>query len=689
MESEMSSTPPTTPLPPLVAQACDVEQFRASGHRLVDQIADHYLRCQRAEAGYLNFATVAARVSSPADKDDDGFQQGGSVSLQHADDAPDPVHDQDATNFRSYRRVIELLDHAPPTTQRDTQFPSSSSEEHLASLFAFVLSNTLHNHHPHNVAHQVAPPYPVAVLADFLATALGNSQAVSELSTVNGAMERVCVEFALKKVFGFVDSGAGGGGECPGREEGNKGKGPCVVPDGVMVTGGSLGNLTALLAARERWKRRVFADGKLPSTLDPSAEHFRAVEQSTGRNCSAEGSTAAEEVPLVFVSAQTHYCVERACRIMGFTADQVVKVPCCPVSFSVSAKELEKKFAEYGFCKNLESSAKTHHGHPQHDVRKFSVLAVVLSAGSTSTGAFDDLEAVSVLLKDIFGVKDVPYLHVDGAHGGAVCFLSNDLHFSNPIRRCADSVVIDTHKMLGTASNATFALFRDAADLRGCFQQEAVYLLNRAARDQADEGEDVFQKMQTAFRLWESDPVKNTVECTKPNISLRFFALLYLYGEKFFDQHLRRLFGIGALFSSLICDEKYAAAGFELVGKPRGGYLDTMESSLEISNENSTVSSGRYPEATQTSEDVAPRCYSNIVCFRLVRFGEDTAQNNVLNKTIRLRLLAGGQYYVSQTTLGEEGVVCLRCTFMVPQTEERVLRGLLDEIARIADEGEG
>lgn len=98
------------------------------------------------------------------------------------------------------------------------------------------------------------------------------------------------------------------------------------------------------------------------------------------------------------------------------------------------------------------------------------VMAVVATSGSTATGSFDDLEAVSSIC-DQHGV----WLHVDAAHGGSALLSRRHRHRLRGIDR-ARSVAWDPHKMLLIPTQAGMLLVRDERDLDAAFSQRAPYL---------------------------------------------------------------------------------------------------------------------------------------------------------------------------------------------------------------------
>ncbi|MFW6205845.1 MAG: pyridoxal phosphate-dependent decarboxylase family protein, partial [Gemmatimonadota bacterium] len=204
-----------------------------------------------------------------------------------------------------------------------------------------VVADAIHLAHPMYQGHQVAPPLPHAVLADALASLLNQSTAVWEMSPTGTMVEQQVLEW-MRELLGFP-AGA----------------------DGTLVSGGSVANLTGLLAAREAVFPGAWADG---------------VARREGLDRAA-----------VFVADHAHYSVERALGVMGLGVDAMVKVP--ERDFRLDPDALAGAIADARAAGRVP-------------------LAVVATAGSTATGLFDDLEAVA----DVVAAGDV-WLHVDAAHG--------------------------------------------------------------------------------------------------------------------------------------------------------------------------------------------------------------------------------------------------------------------------------
>lgn len=111
-----------------------------------------------------------------------------------------------------------------------------------------------------------------------------------------------------------------------------------------------------------------------------------------------------------------------------------------------------------------------------------SVFAVVASAGSTNAGIVDDLAAVA----DVCAEHDL-WLHVDGAYGGAALCAPSARHLFAGVER-ADSFIVDPHKWLFAPFDCCALIYRDGAAGRSAHTQTASYLdtIDREAPNPSD-----------------------------------------------------------------------------------------------------------------------------------------------------------------------------------------------------------
>ncbi len=270
------------------------------------------------------------------------------------------------------------------------------------------LAATTRLHHPGYMAHQVAVPHPMGAVGSLIDGLTNNAMAIYEMGPAAATIEYVLVNWMLRKV-GWTPQPMP-----PAAPEGRFGA-------GVLTHGGSLANLTALMAARGRVDPKAWQDG--------------------GRR------------DLVVLAPRAcHYSISRAVGIMGLGQRALRAAP----------EDADERMRPDGLPAALGA------------VREAggTVLAVVANACSTASGLYDPLRETAAFCRE----NDL-WLHVDGAHGGSA-LLSDSLRRHLDGVALADSMVWDAHKMLRTPTVCAAVLVRDHADLDRAFQQEASYLFH-------------------------------------------------------------------------------------------------------------------------------------------------------------------------------------------------------------------
>jgi L-2,4-diaminobutyrate decarboxylase len=285
-------------------------------------------------------------------------------------------------------------------------FDSEGGEdEPMDDFIKRIIGHSIHIHHPHYIGHQVTSPLPATVLVQFCTTLLNNGAAIYEMGPVNMAMERN----VIKKFAALIGYNSGS--------------------DGIFTHGGTAGNLTAMLAARQA---------------------------KTDYNIWEEGVKELNR-PGYMISEQAHYSVGRNVKIMGLGEESIVRVP------------VDDKFRmRTDLLEEVKATAE------KNGIR---VICVVASSCSTATGSYDDLEAIAGFCK-----KHDLWMHVDGAHGMGVLFSDKYKKLVKGIEK-ADSVVIDFHKMLLVPALNTLVMFRNGERSFETFAQKASYLFQKSQKN--------------------------------------------------------------------------------------------------------------------------------------------------------------------------------------------------------------
>jgi glutamate/tyrosine decarboxylase-like PLP-dependent enzyme len=183
---------------------------------------------------------------------------------------------------------------------------------------------------------------------------------------------------------------------------------------GLLTSGGSEANLTALVVARERLS---FEDRR------------RSV---------------------LYVAEQRHSSIDRAAKVMGIHPSQV-----CPVATDEQFRLPGSALAD-AVARDRQAGLQP--------------WAVVANAGATNTGTVDALEEVA----DVCGVEGL-WFHVDAAYGWVAALNSEGRDALSGIER-ADSVTIDPHKWLAQTFESGCVLVRNGRLLPQTFTARPEYL---------------------------------------------------------------------------------------------------------------------------------------------------------------------------------------------------------------------
>jgi glutamate/tyrosine decarboxylase-like PLP-dependent enzyme len=183
---------------------------------------------------------------------------------------------------------------------------------------------------------------------------------------------------------------------------------------GVLVSGGSAANLTAIACARE-------------ALVGPMSPRIVA-----------------------YVGDQTHSSVARAARHLGFRPDQIRILP-TDERFRLRVDDLRAAIDADAAAGRVP-------------------FLVIANAGTTSTGAVDDLPALHELTRER-GL----WLHVDGAYG-AFAVLTERGRAALRGLDLADSVTLDPHKWLAMPFEVGCLMVRDGGTLERAFELHPEYL---------------------------------------------------------------------------------------------------------------------------------------------------------------------------------------------------------------------
>ncbi len=269
----------------------------------------------------------------------------------------------------------------------------------LDSATSLLFEHSLFNGHPRFFGYVTASPAPIGMLGDLLAAAVNANTGAWRLSPMATEIEAQTIRW-LSDLVGFPRDGGG-----------------------LLVSGGNMANIVALLAAR-----RAAADWDVQKAGMQYADAPRL---------------------RVYASRETHTWLQKAADLSGLGADAIHWIQ----------SDDQQRMDPDALRRALES-----------DRRRGEVpMMVIATAGTVSTGVVDPLPVIAEICE-----QSEVWFHVDGCYGGfAVCAPGTPDDLTG-LRR-ADSVALDPHKWLYTPLEAGALLVRDRDQLRQAFAYHPPY----------------------------------------------------------------------------------------------------------------------------------------------------------------------------------------------------------------------
>lgn len=286
-----------------------------------------------------------------------------------------------------------------------------------------LMAQSMNPAHPGYMGHMDPIPSTFSILGDWVASALNNNMLSVEMSPALSRLEPLLLR-EIAQMFGL--------GERAG---------------GVLVSGGSLANLQALIVARNA-KLQVLQRGLVPFG----------------------------KPPVVLASELAHTSVKKAAMLAGLGTDGVIAVPVNGLG-------------------HMDPEAVRSQIHQARAAGQYPFM-IVATVGTTITGNIDPLEALAPIAQD----NDL-WFHVDAAYGGALIFSEQHRHRLQGIEQ-ADSVTFNPQKWLYVTKACASVLFRDMAILEDHFRLAAPYM--NTAADWTNLGEITIQGTRHGdiLKLW-------------------------------------------------------------------------------------------------------------------------------------------------------------------------------------------
>lgn len=267
-------------------------------------------------------------------------------------------------------------------------------DELMASAGAYYRKNA----HPGMFSYVASPGLPTDPLGHALTAALNQNVTGYQSAPGATAVERTVIGW-LCRLAGFPDGS-----------------------DGLLVSGGSVANLSAIAAA---------------------------VYRALGAGAREQGLHGGPR-PVILAAETAHFSIRRAAILLGLGR----------VGVETVAVDGDHRLDVRALETTLDAIA----GDSER-----TACCVVASAGTTALGVVDPLPDIAALCS-----RHRVWLHVDAAYGGAA-LLSDELRGRLEGIGRADSITIDLHKWGYLAFDASALLYREPASARQLYAFEAAY----------------------------------------------------------------------------------------------------------------------------------------------------------------------------------------------------------------------
>jgi len=304
-----------------------------------------------------------------------------------------------------------------------------------------IIENSRHNGHPRFFGYVASPATPPGAFADLFASALNSNVTSWRSGPAATEIERTVVRW-LASLIGF--------------------SGETNEAHGLLTSGGSMANLTALLIAHRA---------------------------KSGVEVASTGLWNSRAPMTIYASDQIHMSIPKAADILGLGRAQV-RLVASDDRFRMSVASLHQTIAN-----DLENGMKP--------------FCVVASGGTVNTGAVDPLNEIADIANE-FGL----WFHIDGAYGALAALDETKRPLFRGLER-ADSVSLDPHKWLYVPIDSGCLLFRDEARARAAFSFEGADYI-KVHEQTADE----------AFAFWNYGPeLSRRFRALKIWLTLRYYGV--------------------------------------------------------------------------------------------------------------------------------------------------------------------
>ncbi len=277
------------------------------------------------------------------------------------------------------------------------------------------------------------------------------------------------------------------------------------------------------IASRFGWHKPIFAEATPPGlarcdgtfTSGGNEANFTALALAISHrfpNAIEDGIATIGARPVFYASSESHHSLEKSAGLLGLGRKSLRRIPVND-SLRLDTARLILQIEFDQAC-------------------GFVPFCIVATAGTTNSGAIDDLNALASIAER-YGM----WLHVDGAYGAAAAFSDKYRGLLKGIER-ADSITVDPHKWLAMPFAAGVVLTRHPELLEHTFSVASPY-------------------MPRAERSGMVDNFKISAQWSRRMNSLKLWLTLRVHGRKSYEEMIERQMQLASQMREWIEESDY------------------------------------------------------------------------------------------------------------------------------------
>jgi glutamate/tyrosine decarboxylase-like PLP-dependent enzyme len=221
-----------------------------------------------------------------------------------------------------------------------------------------------------------------------------------------------------------------------------------------------------------------------------------------------DGLATAGARPVLYTSVEAHHSLDKSAGLLGLGRKAVRRIA-VNAAIQMDPQQLEEAIA-------------------RDRAAGFAPFCVVATAGTTNSGAIDDLVAMAGISK-----RHQLWLHVDGAYGAAAIFSDQHRHLVRGLE-LADSITLDPHKWLAMPFAAGVVLTSHPRALQQTFATSTPYMPRRSGA---------------------APPLDNfqvSTQWSRRMNSLKLWLTLKVHGRQAYEELIDRQLKLAAFFANWV-----------------------------------------------------------------------------------------------------------------------------------------